>query len=48
MLSDSQVKHAKPKRTKHGAGFEASPRKIQDAQRLYLFVRANGRLILPL
>jgi integrase len=42
MLSDTQVKHAKPKRTRHDAGFEASPRKLADAQGLYLYVSATG------
>jgi len=36
VLSDSQVKHAKPKRIKHGAGFEAQPHKLADAQGHYL------------
>jgi len=42
MLSDSQVKHAKPKHIRPCAGFEARPRRHADSQGLYLFVNATG------
>jgi integrase len=42
MLSDKQVKNAQPERIRHGAGFEARPRKVADAQGLYLYVSAMG------